>query len=422
MSTKSAEFAKNFTLGRSGREWLAGFLLIGTLLGLLGSLLIAWQYHINADPRLAGLHFLGLEAGYVIGAAGAQRLLRRVSIRNAAMLACALACASLGMLSLAAPPAPVAWRISGLAVVGAAAGALSAAFLYVLEPEFERAPAELANAAGFLFGCGCLIATCMIAITYFASSVAMQTGLLAIVPLIFLVVYAANKHPAAHSRVRSRPEETALRETLRDLRSVAAVLFSLLLFFQFGNEWAIAGWLPMFLIHRLGSNPIWAILALAVYFLALMFGRVAVRALLPRVKHGKLLMLSIVTAMLGYLLLTFAASMIEAWIAVVVIGAGFAPVYPLIAETLDDRFRYHPGFYNGLFSIAITGAMCTPWLLGYVDAYLGVQYVMLVPAIGSAIVLVLAVLIRLEARMMSEPVTGESKTGPAPKSKAAGAG
>jgi MFS family permease len=55
------------------------------------------------------------------------------------------------------------------------------------------------------------------------------------------------------------------------------------------------------------------------------------------------------------------------------VGAGFAPIYPLIAERLDDRFSYRPGLYNGGFSMAITGAMCAPWLLGYVAAYLGMR-------------------------------------------------
>lgn len=392
------------------------------LLGLLGSLLIAWQYHIDVDPRLAGLHFLGLNAGYVIAAALARPAVARVPIRRVAMFGCALACASLLALSLLAPPVAVAWRILGLAFLGAATGILITALLYVLEPVFKSAPAAVTNLAGVLFGCGCLFATCMVAITYFASSVQKQTALLALVPLIFFALYAANKYPAARAIARWRPEETALRETLRDLRSVAAVLFSFLLFFQFGNEWALAGWLPLFLIHRLGSNPVWAIFALGVYFLALMIGRIAVRSLLPKVSHRKLLIFTMVTAMLGYVALTFTLSMIGAWIAVILIGLGFAPIYPLIAETLDGRFHYHPGFYHGLFSIAITGAMCTPWLLGYVDVYLGVQYVMLMPALGSVAVLVLAFLIRLEARIMGMPDSNVATPAEAPRTKAAGAG
>jgi fucose permease len=240
----------------------------------------------------------------------------------------------------------------------------------------------------------------MVGATYFAGSVQIETALLALAPLIFLVVFVSNRFQPARHPVPVREEDNRIREMLRDLRSVAAVLFSLLLFFQFGNEWAIAGWLPLFLVHRLGANPVWAIFALAAYFLALLLGRLAAQNLLRRVNHRKLLLSSVFAAMAGYLLLSLTPSMSGAWVAVAIIGAGFAPIYPLVAETLDDRFSYHPGFYNGLFSVSITGAMFAPWLLGYVDNYLGMRYVMLLPALGSIAVLILALLIMLEAHVM----------------------
>lgn len=417
MSTKNTETILTLQLNSATREWLAGFLLVGMLLAVPGSLLIAWQYHIDVDPRLAGLHFLGLSAGYVTAVVVAQQL-AHVPNRRIAAFACALAFASLLALSFLVPPLPAAGRIAGLAFVGASAGALTTALLHVLQPYLEQAPAAMVNLAGVLFGSGCLLTTAMVGLTYFAGSVQIQTALLSLAPLLFLVLYAANKHPGA--RAASQPahhEATLVRDALRDLRSIAAVLFSILLFVQFGNEWAIAGWLPLYLIHRLGSNPVWAIFTLAGYFLALMTGRIAVRSLLPRVPHARLLVASVAVAMIGYLLLSFTTAMPGAWIAVIVIGAGFAPIFPLVAETLDERFSYHPGFYNGLFSLAITGAMCSPWLLGYVDAYLGVRYVMLIPAFGSIAVLVLALLIRLEARLMGGPTQNEP-----PRARAAAAG
>jgi len=108
-----------------------------------------------------------------------------------------------------------------------------------------------------------------------------------------------------------------------------------------------------------------------------------------------------VLSMAGYLLLSLTGSIAVAWIAVIAIGAGFAPIYPLLAETLDDRFSYHPGFYNGLFSIAMTGAMCAPWLISYVDRFWGIQFLMLVPAFGSIVVLVLTLSLMFEAKLMA---------------------
>lgn len=400
MSTTSAKTDPSISVYSGARDYLSGFLLLGILTGLLGSLLVAWQYHIDADSKLIGLHFLGLNGGYVLGAATAQRILLRISMRTVVLISCVIAIASLILLSAVAPPASAGWRVLGLAFLGYSAGLLGTSLLFILEPLFSRATAALANRAGALLGSGCLISTVMVGATYFAGSVQIETALLALAPFIFLLLFVLNKYEPALRPVAVREEENRVREMLRDLRSVAAVLFSLLLFFQFGNEWAIAGWLPLFLIHTLGANPVWAIFALGAYFLALLLGRIAAQLLLRHFNHRKLLFWSIFAAMAGYLLLSLTPWMTGAWIAVVLIGGGFAPIYPLIAETLDDRFSYHPGFYNGLFSVAITGAMLAPWLLGYVASGLGMKYVMLIPAFGSVAVLILALLIMLEARVM----------------------
>jgi len=49
------------------------------------------------------------------------------------------------------------------------------------------------------------------------------------------------------------------------------------------------------------------------------------------------------------------------------VGAGFASIYPLVVEKIGNRFPYyHPGFYNGIFSLGITGGLLAPWILGYV--------------------------------------------------------
>jgi fucose permease len=400
---------------RTERAWLGGFLLLGVLLGLLGSLIVAWQYYIDVEPQVIGLHFLCLNAGYVIAAAAAEKLLIRVSIKSIALTACAVACGSLVTLGILRPPIPVAWRLVVLTIMGLSAGALGTSLLYASQSNFDERPASAVNRAGILFGSGCLLSTLVVGGIYFAGSVQLETLLLAIVPLIFLLIFAASK--CVPELKRHNPEQELLRKTLRDLRSNAIVLFSLLLFFQFGNEWAIAGWLPLFLIHRLGSNPVLAIGVLAIYFLILMLGRLAAQKLLPHLSHRRLLLGSIAAAMCGFLLLSIAGSLTGAAIGVVIIGAGYAPIYPLIAERLDDRFSFHPGFYNGAISVAITGAMSAPWLLGFVDAFLGMRYVMLLPALGSIVVLLLSLLLMLETHLMADKPTVQASS-----KAAAGAG
>jgi fucose permease len=260
-------------------------------------------------------------------------------------------------------------------------------------------------------GCGCLISTILTGTAYSLGTVEifglsigplqLDMAALAFIPGLFFVFFLFNRFQLARHPVGER-EEDVHREMLADLRSIATVLFSLLLFFQFGNEWAIAGWLPLFLIHRFGINPAYAIGILAFYFFALIFGRLVAQALLEWFNHRKLLLGSIVLAMIGYVVLSLAQSALGALIAVAIIGAGYAPIYPLIAERLDDRFSYHPGFWNGTVSFAITGAMLMPFIVGYVDQFLGIEYVMVVPALGSVAVCIVSILLMYEAHLMGE--------------------
>src|SRR5581483_7315720 len=98
----------------------------------------------------------------------AQYVLVRISLRSLAIVACGLALAALLALSFLAPPVAAGWRILGLGVVGLSAGTLASALLYGLEPYFIKAPAATVNRAGALFGCGSLVTTVMVAITYFS--------------------------------------------------------------------------------------------------------------------------------------------------------------------------------------------------------------------------------------------------------------
>jgi fucose permease len=357
-------------------------------------MLVAWQY-LDTDPREIGRHFLALNAGYIVAAFFSQRLLRERSMRIIILAASAAATVGLVGLSFAGPPEPVFFRLAGLSVLGLAGGALATALFHLLQPTSKQRAGSLANQAGAWFGAGCCLSAILVGISYASGRDLLETLLPAFVPLAFLAIFVRKPVPPSTANGRSARD-------VRSLRVVATVLFSLLLFFQFGNEWALAGWLPLFLIRRLGSSPIAAIFSLAVYFLCLVAGRWLAHALLRVLSHRKLLLASIVLAMCGYLLLALTTTFSGAYTAIVIIGLGFGPIYPLVVENLDSRFAYHPGFYNGIFSVAMSGAMFAPWLLGYFCQFFGIQYVVLVPAIGSVFVCILALLLMLEAHLMRE--------------------
>jgi FHS family glucose/mannose:H+ symporter-like MFS transporter len=186
----------------------------------------------------------------------------------------------------------------------------------------------------------------------------------------------------------------------RDFLSPGAVMFALLLFFQSGNEWSLAGWLPLFLIRHIGMSPEGAIWTLAIYWLALLIGRLVSVYLLTRIKHSRLLLSSSSSALFGCVLLMFTSNRLGATVGVLFCGAGFAVIYPLVVERIGRRFPYyHPGVFNSIFAVAIAGGMVAPWTIGMLaDAY-GPWVVMGLPVLGTFTVVILVLLIWLESKV-----------------------
>jgi fucose permease len=259
----------------------------------------------------------------------------------------------------------------------------------------ETDSASTVNLGGIWYGLGCLAATLLVAGTFYAYTVSTILVFMAVVPAVFAGIYA--RHTCQSAPEGAHP---SLRQAMRDFRSLGAILFALLLFFQFGNEWSIAGWLPLLLIRRIGLSPTAALMDLALYWFALMAGRLGSVAILPRVRHTRLLLGSVAAALFGCFILYLTDNGFGAATAAVFLGAGYASVFPLVSEAIGHRFPYyHPGFFNGIFSFALVGGLLAPATLGYAASFWGVGVVVGIPLTGTCMVMVLTLLIWLESKV-----------------------
>jgi fucose permease len=141
----------------------------------------------------------------------------------------------------------------------------------------------------------------------------------------------------------------------------------------------------------------------------LMSGRLITQSILPRVRRRPTLAGGIALSLFGCLVLALTDNRFGAMTGILFLGAGFSPVYPVVAQKISDRFpHYHPGFYGGIISIAIAGAYLAPCMLAYLVTLFAVQIVMLLPVFGSIVVLVLLTAIWAESRAGGQRIRSEA--------------
>ena len=376
------------------RGALAGFFLSGFLLALLGAILPAWGYH--RDPpefTTVGNYFLCLFIGLVTAAVPARRIMARRGVAFLLVFGSGLACASLFYLALLPAATSPWWRALGLLALGMAAGLLNMALFHAISRRYQSDAAGTVSLGGVWYGGGCLLATMLG--TFYAYGAPVILALMALVPGIFAGLYAKASYLPSPGGA-----EPTLMQALADFRSPGAVMFALLLFFQFGNEWSLAGWMPLYLHHRVGLSPKAALWTLALYWLFLLGGRLGAVAILPRVRHGRLLLASVVSALFGCLIIASTKTGFGAASGVLFVGAGYASVFPLVAEAIGRRFPYyHPGFFNGIFSLAMAGGLLAPASIGYAAHYWDVRVVIVIPLLGTCMVMLLILLIWLESKV-----------------------
>jgi hypothetical protein len=367
---------------------LSGLAISGFLLALPGGLLPLWGYHVNPDFGIAANYFLALGAGLTGGSMLAIRL------RDKYLLAHLLGAGSVGgalvllLLPFAQPPASAWYQAFVLLIAGAAAGVINTTVCESIAQAYEADPAGITLMGGGFFGAGSAVSAWLLAECLDAPGPARIMALAAIVP------GAAGLMISRLKLNRPVVKVLPMREATEDLRSVLAILFALLLFFQFANEWSIAGWLPVFLIDRLGMSPAGAVMLLSFYWLALTIGRFVTARLLPVVRHGRLLAISAFCALFGCIALD-TDTRLGVVTGILLTGAGFSAIYPLAAEKIAARFTYyHPGYFNGIFTFAMMGGIVAPFVLGHAVAMSGLRIVPVAAMAGScavfALVLVLA--------------------------------
>ena len=184
--------------------------------------------------------------------------------------------------------------------LGIGAGLLNVALFYAISRKYQADAADTVNRRRRLVRLGCVTATLLVAGTFYAYTVPAILLFMAVVPAVFAAIYfrenlyrpsrrGAPHHPAGVPRF-SEPGRRAVR--------AAAVLSVRQRVVHRRLAAAPAD-------RRVGLSPAAALGDLALYWLALMAGRLTSAAILPHVRHSRVLLGSGAAAIFACVILYF---------------------------------------------------------------------------------------------------------------------
>lgn len=373
-------------MSRPKSQAFSGFFLSGFLLSLLGAALPGWGFHLTDDHATAGWLFFAAGAGLL-----AAHLIRRSTISASA--ACGLA--ALALLCIGFFPAPVRFVIQFAAwlIVGFASGILNLALMEALGQEYRASPSSAIARAAIYFLLGCTASALLVSLGFRFGFVFQGPAVLSLLPASFGIGYFRKPLENRTAPGRSEPFLTAFSRP-------GLLVVVVLLFLQAGSAGVVAGWLPIFLSHRIGLGPEDALWFLTLYWFALIAGLLGAWYLLTSFSWGRILLISSSAVLASCLLLSSTDNTLGAAVAIILIALSFSGLSCLLAQNLSRRLPdYHPRILNRIFTITLSGGFFSAWIAGLLAAAWGLTAILILPAFYTAAATGLLLVLWLESKV-----------------------
>jgi MFS transporter, FHS family, glucose/mannose:H+ symporter len=376
----------------------AGMFVFGIVMAILGAVLPSLFEKIGFGAGAAGNLFLSMNFAMLVMTVFFGPLVDRFGFKTL-LIASSLLVAAAFLLLAGASTYPA--LVVAVVVLGFGGGGLNGGTNTLTSDinEGERRGPAL-NVLGIFFGFGALTIPFLKG-TLLASFGLRPVLLLATVfGLVPLALYAALRFPRA-----KQPQGFPIKEAAKVARDPRLWVCAFLLFFESGNEFTVGGWISTLLQKTHGAGPSAAALVLAGYWAAVMAGRVLSARLVRRLGKERLVVAGAALALAAALVLWLSPARTPAMAAAVVIGLGFAPVYPTILAVVGETFDALTGTAFGIvLAVGLAGGMIAPWLAGRIAESSGLRQGLVVPVVNCILIIVLMYfIVRLRKRSRPGP-------------------
>jgi len=138
---------------------------------------------------------------------------------------------------------------------------------------------------------------------------------------------------------------------------------------------------------------------LAGYWAAIMSGRLVASRLIRRVRNETLILASAALALAAAVLMALAPSGAAAAAGALLIGLGFAAIYPTTLAVVGGRFAALSGTaFSVAIAVGLAGGMLSPWLAGRIAEASSLRQGLVIPIVNCAMIIVLTILVGRELR------------------------
>ena len=330
-----------------------GMLMFGVSLLSMGALLpsITQRFALSgmASGALVSILPFGILAGSLVFGPIVDRFGYRAPLASSGVLV------SAGLVAMAYAPAVSSLRLAILAI-GFGGGVLNGGTNALVADISAGMRGAALSLLGVFFGVGALGMPLLLSTLRNVDQAAVLAGLgvTLLLPSIFIAAIAYPVPKQSHG--------VPLGEAFGLLKSGALVAIAFTLALQSGIEGVVSNWSTTYLQGGRDFAPTDALRVLTACVIGMTVARMALAAVLQRLRGSAVLLGGLVLAIVGLAVLATGPGVGGAAAGLALIGVGLSPGFPLLMGYVADLF---PSISGTAFSVVLVIALCGNMLLNY---------------------------------------------------------
>ena len=181
-----------------------------------------------------------------------------------------------------------------------------------------------------------------------------------------------------------------VKEGLKLLGNMTLLLLGMILFFQSGMEITVGSWTTAYFTEELLIEENRAVFFLSFYWTGMTLARLILGAVLKSRDPAVVLRIALLFTLGGILIMLTTSHLTMAVVALLLIGAGFAPVFPVILGYTGSLFARLSGTaFSILFVIALIGGSLLPLLTGILAELFSLRFALGIIPVGLLAIFIL---------------------------------